>query len=1030
MRSNEARKRDRRPRATAFGARALWLPMVMVGAMVVLPKPVLAQRMRGFCSLPELDRNLQPCGRQWQLQCIEGDPCDPGFRAVDFSEVGLQSYTVVCPSPLPQNTVTGTCVRCGQARQVPCASEPSCAEGLSTLTTDGLDGPISACGALLPADPEDLRFEIQGLPTQVISLPGSAALVEAYGSCSGVTPAGTFLTSRQDWTEVAPSPSGRGAVVFIHGEGASCSGQEALLQSDGGMLLERNHDLYCLQYGQEDEPRRVALYVAAQGTTQDDDSNECLASSSCRWDLDSPHLVETAASDGLPAIAAAAARLLAQLGTGGRSTSASGPFAGDLTIIAHGQGGFVLRALVNEHYDALRWSGHLIARAIFLGHPFYGTVVDPTKVAPWLCAARDDFDCEVQRWLWGWQQWLDTSDGHIDNADFPQIEWSTVSGDGVTGNGETEGLPDVSDACLQIFGGVNRADVTGDSKVPIQSASGIDEHGFYPVSELRFDDVRRVECTHDATCLLRELLVAAPERIPAAPARGPKNPGALFFDGRRAQLSGLSQGALANFELEAALTVEAWIWPRVGGQDAMIVNKEGEYELHLVDGELSWALAVSEPRWTSIRTGFVPPLGAWTHVALVFDSATDFVRVYANGHQVGWWLAAGLISDTDELDDFRIGGRELTSELFNGRIDDVRVWSVARSADEIRAGVQANVESDDRTLLGWWRFDDDGGDVVKDSSSYGHDLSLAALLRRPSRVHEDRHRPGGALYFDGVDDGVAVTDVEILQGLTIEEAITIEAWVFPHDEPLSGSGAIVHKEGEYALVRMDSGKVAFALAGTSIGWRTQITCAQLPPLTWSHIALTYDSEEGGVIIYVNGQAAGEVENTGRIGDNHPNEQELWIGTRQLSDFSQWFRGAIDEVRIFNVRRTPAQIAEAATEGPSDLDTDGLVAHWRFDEVSGALAIDASPRARHARLFPGTGLTGQMRTYGPVLPGYPAFLIPEPPPAPPPPPPAADESSGGDSCSCGAVPSNDGAWGPLGAMLLWIVSRRRRVPHRR
>src|SRR5690606_9241999 len=130
----------------------------------------------------------------------------------------------------------------------------------------------------------------------------------------------------------------------------------------------------------------------------------------------------------VPGVAAAMAMALQAL-----------PVEGELTVVAHSQGGFFLRALVHQHYDDLRWSGVELTRALTLAHPFFGKVVDPGKVTPWLCADRDDMDCRVQEWLWGWQNWLAEGTGQIDDTDFPQIEWTAVSGDGLNGDGTGPG---------------------------------------------------------------------------------------------------------------------------------------------------------------------------------------------------------------------------------------------------------------------------------------------------------------------------------------------------------------------------------------------------------------------------------------------------------------------------------------------------------------------------------------------------------------------------------------------------------------
>ena len=264
--------------------------------------------------------------------------------------------------------------------------------------------------------------------------------------------------------------------------------------------------------------------------------------------------------------------------------------------------------------------------------------------------------------------------------------------------------------------------------MPIQSSLGIDENGHYSVSPLSFDDSLQTPCSHSAPCQMSESLLVDPDRIPIAAAPGLPIPGALRFDGIDDQVGGLPAASLGNLEMADAITIEAWIWPNEASQSGIIVNKEGEYELGLLGGELSWALAISSPSWAWVGSGFHPPLLQWTHVAFVYDQAQTNATMYVNGLAVHGSSASGAIGDVlTAANDFRIGGRESTSQPFAGKIADVRIWASARTAQQVREGASGAPDSTDPDLRGWWSFDTGGGDAVLDASSYAHDLSLAAL---------------------------------------------------------------------------------------------------------------------------------------------------------------------------------------------------------------------------------------------------------------------------------------------------------------
>lgn len=940
-------------------------------------------RTRGFCNVPLIgDIYYHPCGKDNEIACNTGAACDAGRRYIDTTNV-----TVDCIA-FPDETIGGVCTACGDEGEMGCGGGAPCAGGLALATTGGLNGSISACSAQLPADPPNVTVNVPTFtvgicpactsynpPSVSMNPPSIVSILDSAGMCSPGAPENLAGASREPWPAVESASVQRGTTVFIHGRGGSCSGTDPLLHSSGGMLYERNHRMYCVEYDRAGAPSSVVIYEPTEQSTGEGPV-PCAANDSCTWNLGNPVLQLTAPSYSVPGVASAVATALQQI-----------PTEGEITVIGASQGGFILRELLHEHYDELRWSGEKISRAITLGHPYYGKVVDPSKAVPWMCVNNQNFDCRVQEWLWGWKNWLGTTSGNIDDTDFPQLEWSAVAGDGLNeaGTGPGGTAPEAqTDGCLQIFGGAWRPNLVGDTSVPIQSSLGIDEHGYYPVGALSFDDAPQTRCGHESICLVRESLVADPSRVPIAPAPGFPIPGALDFDGIDDTVGGLAVAALPALEMDGTLTVEAWIRPDLAGQSGIIVNKEGEYQIGLVAGALSFAVANASPGWNWSGSGYTPPLRVWTHVAFVYDANAGTATTYADGYPVHSAAVTGAIGDVlTGANDFRIGGRESVSQPFAGRIGEVRVWSSARSAAAIREGASGIPPTSDPALRGWWSLDDGGGDGVLDASSYAHHLSLTALGANaaPSRHHEDRLRAGSAVYFDGIDDRIQVSDPAALASLEMSEALTIEAWVQPRGPGGAGGGVIVSKEGEYALTRLTDGTIAFSIAGTSLGWVTVATAASAPERAWTHIALSYSSAAGAVAVYENGVNVDSIPASGAIGDVHTNWNELWIGGRQNSGSNEWFHGVIDEVRVWNVARSTSAIALFDDRVLSTWSRTGLKGYWRLDEVSGGLVTDTSAARSHGTMGVIGSATTPTRSFGPALPGYPAGIFLPPPPAP-------------------------------------------------
>jgi RHS repeat-associated protein len=83
-----------------------------------------------------------------------------------------------------------------------------------------------------------------------------------------------------------------------------------------------------------------------------------------------------------------------------------------------------------------------------------------------------------------------------------------------------------------------------------------------------------------------------------------------------------------------------------------------------------------------MNTGSIAPLNQWTHITVVYDNG--IIKTYINGGLVHTYAGSGVIGDAiTAQNDLRIGGRQVTSQHFQGRIDEVRVYNRALSASEV-----------------------------------------------------------------------------------------------------------------------------------------------------------------------------------------------------------------------------------------------------------------------------------------------------------------------------------------------------------
>jgi hypothetical protein len=191
-----------------------------------------------------------------------------------------------------------------------------------------------------------------------------------------------------------------------------------------------------------------------------------------------------------------------------------------------------------------------------------------------------------------------------------------------------------------------------------------------------------------------------------------------------------------------ALTLEAWINATgQGGGDSggAIINREGEYLLsRFPDGTIRYAIANNEPGWQFVDTGVVIPENQWTHVALTYDPTAAEIRLYIHGVLAYSAEGTGPIGDAlPAQNELRIGSRQgATSQVFEGQIDDVRIWNVARTETEIQSNFQRRLTGSEPGLLAYFKFDESSGTSTADSGP--HNLS-GTLMGSASFIPSGAH---------------------------------------------------------------------------------------------------------------------------------------------------------------------------------------------------------------------------------------------------------------------------------------------------
>ncbi len=196
----------------------------------------------------------------------------------------------------------------------------------------------------------------------------------------------------------------------------------------------------------------------------------------------------------------------------------------------------------------------------------------------------------------------------------------------------------------------------------------------------------------------RILLLTLTAALWGAPEAGATTGATLTLDGDGSHLNVANDPALNP---TGGITIEAWIRPTdVAGYPTIVGKSFGNsYWLGLTPGG---RLRYYTRGGSSFRDGVrVIPLGAWTHVAVSFDGTTR--RYYVDGSLDYQATTPGSLP-INALP-LAIGADSNGGYPFQGNLAEVRIWSIARTQDEIRLDLARQLDQDEPGLVGAWNLD-------------------------------------------------------------------------------------------------------------------------------------------------------------------------------------------------------------------------------------------------------------------------------------------------------------------------------------
>ena len=340
----------------------------------------------------------------------------------------------------------------------------------------------------------------------------------------------------------------------------------------------------------------------------------------------------------------------------------------------------------------------------------------------------------------------------------------------------------------------------------------------------------------------------------------------------------------------------------------------------------------------------------WYHIAATYDTATDTATLYLNGESV----ASGTVTDFTIHAGTTINfaaGSDNGGIPFDGQMNNVRVWSTARTAAEVREGMSQSYDYDTSGLLIQYTFDDVSGTTVYDntvSSQNGTLRNNATIVDSGSGDPFFVNHLGTALTFDGTDDTVNFSSGI---GPAGADQRTIMLWA----KTSSSAGQEFFRYGGGSLGNFVLGLNSWNDATGTNGVTVDIGDGAITfqPLTatddgqWHHDAVVLPS--GGsklrdLKVYQDGVLLETVV------DLHQDENDTINTVPGGANFrlgstgsARYFDGQMAEVSVWSTALSTAQIKDYMTHELAGTET-GLSAYWKLDEGTGTSVADSSNNA--------------------------------------------------------------------------------------
>jgi hypothetical protein len=459
---------------------------------------------------------------------------------------------------------------------------------------------------------------------------------------------------------------------------------------------------------------------------------------------------------------------------------------------------------------------------------------------------------------------------------------------------------------------------------------------------------------------------------------------ALQFNGTTSYVN-LGNVPALDFEYNQPFSFDFWIKPdNFSNYRSFISKRNGSYRgywfgYHLGNNRIGLQLIStlgSNDRGAYWNT---PPTGTWTHISLTNDGVNVAgIKLFYNGilqtPTSTWDTLTATINNSSNVD---IGVDSFTqsTDYFLGTMDDVKIYNFALTPDQVKNNFNQSSSvvvgapdsaSAGTAPIGYWNFDENSGHCAYDTSGNGHTLNIdtnnnsnlglwtwiAAKAGSGINLNQahyditfatDGECTGSSNYTTGTYD---VTTGNLSGEFWLKknsEAYDMAYFNKKSNWASNAPGYVLHNWSTG-----NDGNMCLYISDSADQYEVCTINNVFALNTWYHVAFVVDkSDVAKTGIYINGQWANNSTGGTLASVGSLTNTEYFNAVR--SPNGNPFNAQIDTMQLFDYARTPAQIAY-------DYNKGAPLAHYKFNECTGAVAHDSTGNNLSGTIIPNSGRT--------------------------------------------------------------------------